>query len=139
MSKQYKCYEVEDKVSAKGNAYKKLVLQDPESQFPIKNVTMFASHPLFEDIAPGQTVELEITEEDSGTPNPKAPGKNYINRTVANPGQGKSSQKQEGFQPTITEVYNMLNLRIIPILERIEKSLQKPREVDYTPPLDLPF
>lgn len=125
MSKTYKVYEAEDKISAKGNAYKKLVLQEPDASYPVKGVTMFANHPLFEDIAPGQTVELEISEEDSGTPNPKAPGKNFINRTVVNPGAQKSAPRQEGFQPTIAEVYNMLNLKIIPMLVAIQEATTK--------------
>lgn len=140
----YEVFKVEDKVSAKGNAYKKLVLQDPESQYPVKNVTMFASHPLFEDIAAGQTVDLEIETKDSDTPNPH--GGFYKNRTVLNPGQSPGQPKtapkpQEGFSPSIVEVYNLLNLKVLPMLVAIQEATTKKKTPypEYDETDDSPF
>lgn len=130
MAKTYKVYESEDKISAKGNAYKKLVLQAPDEKFPLKNVTMFASHPLFEEIAPGQTVELEIETKDSDTPNPH--GGFYKNRTVLNPGQTaqtqtKASQANKdpntGFNVGNAELKNLIKLEIAPILNKIYREV----------------
>jgi hypothetical protein len=118
----YNVYKVEDKMSVKGNAYKKLVLQEPKSQYPLKNVTMFASHPLFEDIAPGQTVELEIETKDSDTPNPH--GGFYKNRTVLNPGVSpkKADNGPAASNGATAELKNILQLKVIPMLEAIHKE-----------------
>lgn len=126
----YKVYEVEDKVSVKGNSYKKLVLQEPSSQYPLKNVTMFANHPLFEEIAPGQIIEFDIETKDSDTPNPH--GGFYKNRIVLNPSQSaKPIPQSKGI--TVTNgapqsatadirIMNALTLKVIPMLENMRKD-----------------
>lgn len=82
---EYKVYEVEAKTTQSGKNLKKLVLQKEGAQYPLKNVTIWEDNPLFEKAVAGETITCEILEKDSGNPNPNAPGKNYINRTVANP------------------------------------------------------
>lgn len=121
--KSYKIYEVDDKISAKGNAYKKLVLQEPGAQYPLKNVTMFVSHPLFEDIAVGQTVELDVEVKDSPTPNPK--GGFYKNRTVLSPGQThqKPDQSPALNNPATAELKNILMFKVIPLLQGLSKDV----------------
>lgn len=124
---QYDVYKVEDKTSAKGNAYKKLVLQEKDSQYPIKNVTMFASHPLFEEIGAGQTVELDIETKDSDTPNPH--GGFYKNRTVLNPGQSRLDTPKQATAPTQSkdisnaEVKNAITLGVMPALDKMYKEI----------------
>lgn len=125
MSK-YECYKVEEKVSAKGNAYKKLVLQEEGSQYPVKGVTMFASHPLFEEIGAGQTVELDIETKDSETPNPH--GGFYKNRTVLNPNQAPNPKsnpapKSETHDISNAEVKNAITLGVMPLLQEIHKEI----------------
>lgn len=85
----YKIFEVEEKTTQSGKQLKKLVLQREGAQYPIKNVTIWGDHPLYDQAVPGGELSCEINETDSGTPNPNAPGKNYINRTVDNSGMSK--------------------------------------------------
>lgn len=123
--KSYKVYESENKVSTKGHAYKKLVLQEPGAQYPLKGVTMFANHPLFEEIAPGQTVELDIETKDSDTPNPH--GGFYKNRTVLNPVQSPKADipapTKQPAEDISAKVMNMLTLKIEPMLQAIHREL----------------
>lgn len=81
----YDVYKVEEQTTKTGKQVKKLVLQKEGAQYPLKNVSMWSDHPQYASVAPGQQLTCEIYESDSGVPNPKAPGKNYINRTVSNP------------------------------------------------------
>ena len=127
MSKSYKIYEVDHKTSARGTAYKKLVLQGKDDQHPTKNVTMFSDHPLFEDIAEGQTHDLDIHVEDSQTPNPKAPGTFYTNRPVLHP-NGRQPQATNTPAPTSAapgnaEIKNTLALKVIPMLEKLQHTV----------------
>lgn len=83
----YKVYEAEVKTTPTGKTLKKLVLQRDGAQHPTKNVTIWGDNPLYQMAVPGTTITCDLIETDSGVPNPNAPGKNYVNRTVANPGQ----------------------------------------------------
>lgn len=79
---KYKVYECEAKVTGNGKELKKLVLQGEGKQYPDKNVTMWPNHPLYAEVAAGQTIDVEIDIQDSKTPNPK--GGFYKNKTVIN-------------------------------------------------------
>ena len=82
--KTYKVYEAEQKTTTTGKQLKKLVLQGEGMQYPMKNVTIWGDNPLFAQAVAGGTITCDILESDSGNLNPKS-GKNYVNRTVANP------------------------------------------------------
>lgn len=82
---QYYINRAEPKTTQSGKQLKKLELAQEGKQYPIKNVTIWSDHPLFAQAAAGANLEFEIYETDSGVPNPNAPGKNYMNKTVANP------------------------------------------------------
>lgn len=79
----YKVYEVEEKATSTGKKLKKMVLQREGAQYPTKGVTIWEDHPDFEKAVAGASFNWDLMEKDSGTPNPKAPGKNYIDRTVS--------------------------------------------------------
>jgi len=109
---QYRVYEIEDKTTSTGKALKKLVLQGIGKQYPDKNVTMWADHPLFEEIAAGQTIDVELEIKD-GAPNPK--GGFYKNKTVLKPGQAMRAP-QDALE---SRSMNAINLKVLPILEAI--------------------
>lgn len=90
----YDIFKVEDQTTRTGKQLKRLIIQKDGDQYPMKNVTMWNDHPLFNSIQAGQTHNFEIYESDSGVPNPKAPGRNYLNRTVSNPNSSQSTQTQ---------------------------------------------
>lgn len=115
---EYQCFFVEERVTPNGKKLKKLTLQAKGKQYPIKGVTMWGNHPLFGSISPGQTVDLEIEETDSGNPNPNAPGKNYINRTVKgpNPSPNALQSPQTNDSPRNT---NLIEFKVLPLLDRI--------------------
>lgn len=83
----YKVYEAEERTTPTGKKLKRLVLMRDGAQHPTKNVTVWGDNPLYAQCNPGGQINCDLLETDSGTPNPNAPGKNYINRTVANPNQ----------------------------------------------------
>lgn len=87
----YKVYEAEARTTPTGKQLKKLVLQREGAQHPTKGVTIWGDNPLYSQANPGGTLTCDLLETDSGKPNPNAPGKNYINRTVANPNQPLST------------------------------------------------
>jgi hypothetical protein len=84
----YKVYELEDKTTASGKALKKLVLQGEGKQYPDKNVTMWSDHPLFDSVAVGQSIDVEIDVKESTTPNPL--GGFFKNKTVLKGGESFS-------------------------------------------------
>lgn len=118
---KYKVYEVEDKMTNTGKALKKLTLQGDGKQYPDKNVTMWADHPLFEDIAAGQTVDIELDVQD-GASNPK--GGVYKNKTVKKEVDAPKSDRGPATKDAgSAEIKNILQLKIIPMLESIQKEL----------------
>jgi hypothetical protein len=150
---RYKVYEVEDRMTAGGKALKKLVLQGEGKQYPDKNVTMWADHPLFEDIAVGQSVELEIEVKDSTTPNPK--GGFYKNKTVKKEaGMQQRDSSPAAKDPGMAELKNILQLQVIAAIDknfalinevkfkvealgdRLEKLINPPKEDDFEEPTD---
>lgn len=139
----YKVYEVDEKTSQKGNPYKKLVLQKEGDQYPKKGVTMFSDHPNFTETVPGYQLDCELKEEDSGTPNPKAPGKNYINRTVLNPGQAaeKPSQLDAINTGKIDQIYAMVAAIHKEVVKDTvgDTNVEYPHPTDEIKPEDVPF
>ncbi len=118
---KYKVYECEEKLTATGKALKKLVLQGEGKQYPDKNVTMWADHPLFEDTVVGITIDVELDVKDSTAPNPH--GGFYKNKTVINT-QGRQRDAepqaaQENNSPNNAEIKNLLTFKVIPQLEAI--------------------
>ena len=114
---KYKVYEAEEKTTQTGKKLKKLVLQREGAQHPTKNVTVWGDNPLYKDCVPGQEITCVLLEKDSGVPNPKAPGKNYIDRTVANPNQ-----------PTLRQgVSNNSQLTEMAIKTHIDRAIQSLR------------
>lgn len=77
-----------------GKPFKKLELKADSDQYPKKGVVMWSDHPDFANAVAGQSITCDLIEKDSGNPNPNAPGKNYINRSVAMPGQAPAPQAQ---------------------------------------------
>lgn len=119
--KTYKVYEAEARTTTTGKQLKKLVLQGEGMQHPLKNVTIWGDNPLFAQAVPGGTITCDIQESDSGNLNPKS-GKNFVNRTVANPNNPAPSQ------PNTNEmgVKSYIDSKMYPImlsLKRIEDHL----------------
>lgn len=127
---QYKVYEVEDKVTRTGKELKKLVLQGDGKQYPDKNVTMWGDHPLFGTICPGQSIDIELDIEDSTTPNPK--GGFYKNKTVIGRKEisTQPSQNTDRFTVGAQELKNILMLKVLPTLDRIEALMGKALDTD---------
>lgn len=107
----YYINRAEEKVTQTGKQLKKLELSQEGKQYPIKGVTIWGDNPIFAQAIAGATLQFDLYETDSGTPNPNAPGKNYINRTVNNPNQSPQvaqppvQQTPHGtLQPNITEM-----------------------------------
>lgn len=117
--KKYKVYECEQKQTSTRKFLKKLVLQGEGDKYPLKNVTMWENHPLFAEIAVGQTVELEIEEKD-GAPNPH--GGFYKNRTAIAPAH---TTKQETSTPqgTSSRADNLIEFKVLPALDKIYREL----------------
>ncbi len=119
---KYKVYEVEDKMTQSGKALKKLVLQGEGKQYPDKNVTLWNNHPLFEEIAPGQTIDVEIDVQDSTTPNPH--GGFYKNKTVKQSGDIKKEDHGPAAQnPATQEIKNILKLKVLPELKQLTREI----------------
>lgn len=121
---EYKVYEMEDKVTPNGKTLKKLVLQGTGKQYPDKNVTMWADHPLFEDLVIGQKIDVELDVKESTTPNPH--GGFYKNKTVIGPrGAAKPSQtpKMPATDTLESRSMNALTLKVLPLLEAIHGRL----------------
>ena len=125
---KHKVYEVNEKAFTKDGETKKmksLVLQRDGAQYPIKNVAMWDGHPLFEGIAPGQEIDVEIIEKDSQTPNPHSPGTFYKNRSVAMPSQGQAVQSTQS--GTLEEQVKDLQQRVF----TLESHLKPKENTDY--------
>ena len=116
---KYKVYEAEtiQFKSGKGEL-KKLVLQSEAQQYPMKNVTMWSDHPLYETVAPGQEIDVEVETKDSDRENPK--GGFYKDRTVMKPGQVPEQGVQQ--MRTDTNVAQRLDA-VVASLKRIEDHL----------------
>lgn len=78
----FEVLKAEESITKTGKRLKRLMLEQEGKQYPIKNVTVWEDFDGFDDIHPGTKVSGDLLEKDSGTPNPYAPGKNYINRTL---------------------------------------------------------
>jgi len=92
-----------------GKPFKKLELKADSDQYPKKGVVMWSDHPDFQNAAAGQSITCDLIESDSGTPNPKAPGKNFINRSVAMPGQSPQNAPQVQSGVSTDRVEQQLN------------------------------
>ena len=102
---EYYINRAEQSTTPRGKLVKKLELAQEGKQYALKNVTMWGDNPLFAQAIAGATIQCEIQETDSGTPNPNAAGKNYINRTVLNPGQAvRPAQQSNQSQPNVVEM-----------------------------------
>lgn len=113
------CYKAEVTQTKTGKTLKKLVLQESGAQYPMKNVTLWANHPLYEDIEAGWSGELEIETKDSEVPNPH--GGFYKNRTVIDPSyQGAQKVMAEPKPPTPAHEANALNFQVVPLLKEIK-------------------
>lgn len=139
---EFKVYEAEEKTIPSGTALKKLVLQKEGMQYPIKGVTIWDDHPDYDKYVAGATVSCELIEKDSGTPNPNAPGKNYINRTVAKPGQaGTQEVQQMRVDTNMMQVLQAVNRKLDLIMDHhsikdVKAEIEAKRELD---PEDIPF
>lgn len=121
----YKVYECEEIMTSTGKALKKLVLQGEGKQYPDKNVTMWADHPLYEDTVAGQTIDVELDVKDSTTPNPK--GGFYKNKTVKKDNTPtplkRADQGPAASNAATQELKNILTLQIMPLLQGISKDI----------------
>lgn len=125
---KYKVYECEDKTTTTGKALKKLVLQGEGKQYPDKNVTMWANHPLFEEIAAGQTIDVELDVKDSKEPNPH--GGFYKNKTVIDASRPVSTTNphpttNSPLTPNGDRLANLIEFKILPLLEQNNAGIQK--------------
>lgn len=99
---EYYINRAEEKTTSTGKTLKKLELSQEGKQYPLKGVSIWGDHPLYSQAVAGATLQFDIYETDSGVPNPKAPGKNYINRSVSNPNQQNAVPTQPTAQGTQT-------------------------------------
>lgn len=130
---RYKVYEVEERMTPNGKALKKLVLQGEGKQYPDKNVTMWANHPLFEETISGSTIDVEIDVQDSKTPNPH--GGFYKNKTVRNTEAPQKAPApietpSRDFATSNSELKNLINFKVMAKLDRIENLLEKALNLD---------
>ena len=122
---EYEVYTVEKKVTTTGKELKKLVLQGKGKSYPDKNVTMWSDHPLFETVASGQRIDVELDVKDSKTPNPH--GGFYKNKTVIGKSDKPSNSSSNAPQASQTQESprsnNLLEFKVLPILEEIVKEI----------------
>ena len=84
-------------------------------------MTMWSDHPLFEIVATGQSIDLDLEIKDSTTPNPK--GGFYKNKTVLKPGMSAQAKVPQQVAPASeSRIMNALTLKVIPMLENIRKD-----------------
>ncbi len=126
----YKVYECEESTTKTGKSLKKLVLQGDGKQYPDKNVTMWSDHPLFNVVAVGQTIDVELDVKDSTVPNPH--GGFYKNKTVIGRSVTLATVRAQTESPTITitQTYNLINLKVMAKLDRIERLVERSMGLD---------
>jgi hypothetical protein len=90
---KYTVIEAETLVSKKGNQYKKLTVKAEDADHLEPRTTMFNSHPDFDKAIVGAVINGDLVKEDSGTPIPAHPEKNYINRTMQPEGSAPAQPK----------------------------------------------
>ena len=124
----YEVYKVEEKTTSTGKKLKKLVLQGEGKQYPDKNVTMWSNHPIYSTVEEGQTIDIELDVKD-GDPNPL--GGFYKNKTVIDGTRGNTSPAAvraqtdpTNAQPSLAEIKNLINLKVMAKLDRIEHLLE---------------
>lgn len=122
---KYAVYAVEASTTKTGKSLKKLVLQGEGKQYPDKNVTMWSDHPLFNSIAPGQGIDVELDVKDSTVPNPH--GGFYKNKTVIGRSDSPAVERAKEDSPAISvsQLFNLVNLKVLPTLDRIERMMDK--------------
>lgn len=112
---EYQIFFTEDRVTPNGKKLKKLTIQGKGKQYPEKNITMWANHPLYATITAGQMLDLEIESKDSDKPNPH--GGFYKNKTVLMPNTPPNApQSPQNEIPARTN--NIIEFKILPILDR---------------------
>jgi hypothetical protein len=125
-----KIYEVEEKETSAGKAYKNAVVQVEGAQYPDKNVKVWSNFPDYDKVVAGAQIEAEIEKKDSSTPNPHQPGKFYQNKALVV--AGSTTTPQTGGD---SRIYNYLNLKIEPMLKEIlERQRGTWEEDDYPRP-----
>ncbi len=126
----YKVYECEESTTKTGKSLKKLVLQGDGKQYPDKNVTMWSDHPLFNVVAVGHTIDVELDIKDSTVPNPH--GGFYKNKTVIGRSETLAAVRAQTESPTITitQLYNLMNLKVMSKLDRIERLVERSMGLD---------
>lgn len=125
---KFQVYVVEQSYTKSGKSLKRMVLQGEGKQYPDKGVTMWEDHPLFNEVAPGQTIDVELDVKDSDKPNPNAPGTFYKNKTVINPNRAAGVRNAPvaaaipQASTSDSRIMNALTLKVIPLLENIRKD-----------------
>lgn len=118
---EYYINKAEEKTTSTGKQLKKLELSQEGKQYPIKGVSIWSDHPLYAQAVPGATLQFDIYETDSGTPNPNAPGKNYINRSVSNP---NNSNVPKQTTPQGTQTANITEMALKTYIDQKFAALQ---------------
>lgn len=97
---KYKISEVQELVTKTGKPFFKCTLTEIGGQYPKTEprVTVWEDSPLFSSIKNDAEIDGYIKKEDSGTPIPAHPNKNYINRTLlpSDSAPAGSSSKSSG-------------------------------------------
>lgn len=117
---EYQVMWIEVKPTSKGGEYKSLTLQGKENKYPDKFVSMWSNHPLYAEIAAGQTIDIEL-DVTEGKINPKS-GLPYKNKSVRNPDTPPKASQTLKKAPTTNEsprVGNLTEFKVIPMLEAI--------------------
>lgn len=146
---QVEILKVENKVTQTGKNLKKAWVLVEGKEHPYKNVTAWdneGQETFYNSIVVGAKLRVDIQEKDSGTPNPKAPGKNYIDRTLYPPKEGTTqTSTQTGFT-TDDRALLLENNRLLRQLvgsdlreEIPEKKTSIPHEDADIDPEDIPF
>lgn len=112
----FEVLKMEESITKTGKRLKRVMLEVEGKQYPYKNVTIWEDFPGFDTIQLGVKLNGEILEKDSGNPNPHAPGKNYINRTLV------AARNPNGTMAPNTNVDTRLN-NIESRLSNLEKSV----------------
>lgn len=125
--KTYEIYKIEATTTKSGKNVKRLLLQASDEQYPKKNVALWEDHPEYNSVVPGGQITCELIESDSGVPNPLAPGKNYINRSIANPNRGSQPTQQRSQQAgSVSEmaIKTHISQEIAPVKEALREIVR---------------
>lgn len=88
---KWKVIEVEDLVTKTGKPMKKCTLLGDGHERTEPRVAIWENFPEFDKVLKDATINGDLKKEDSGTPIPAHPEKNYVNRTLVAEGSINST------------------------------------------------